>query len=262
MRIRPDFNAMKLLLLGSYDKLGYNKLAMKILNNVDLKNIYFFNFLKIKTSFLERLNKLETGINDLKVISAEYPKNYKIKILLAEKLRSNKEFKKSIDLYTEILNTGLFKNSWNLYYSRGIAYEQSGHWVEAEKDLQEAMKLNPEDPYVLNYLAYSWLDRKINIKQALGLLEKAVEMEPGDAYIVDSLGWAYYLSGLLKKSIFFLEKAVSLLPNDATLNDHLGDAYWKVGRRSEAISQWERVLIFKPDFKKKEIEKEKINKGL
>ena len=111
-------------------------------------------------------------------------------------------------------------------------------------------------------MGYSWLDRNENIKKALVLLETAVEIEPSDAYIVDSLGWAYYLSGSLEKSVFYLEKAVSLLPNDATLNDHLGDAYWKTGRKKEAISQWKRVLIFDPDFKKKEIIKKKIINGL
>ena len=124
------------------------------------------------------------------------------------------------------------------------------------------MKLKPDDPYVINYLAYSWLDRNKNIEEALDLLEKAVELEPMDGYILDSLGWAYYLSDFIEKSIYFLEKAVSFLPGDATLNDHLGDAYWKAGRFSEAQSQWKRVLIIDPEFKNKEIVKKKISSGL
>ena len=93
----------------------------------------------------------------------------------------------------------------------------------------------------------------------MNLLEKAVELEPADGYILDSLGWAYYLSNSIEQSIYFLEKAVSILPNDATLNDHLGDAYWKSGRNDEAKSQWKRVLIIDPKFKTKEIVKKKLN---
>ena len=94
------------------------------------------------------------------------------------------------------------------------------------------------------------------------MLEKAVELEPNDGYIIDSLGWAFYLTGLIDKSIFYLEKAVSMMPNDATLNDHLGDAYWKSGRRKEASSQWKRVLIIEPNFKNKEKILEKLELGI
>jgi len=128
--------------------------------------------------------------------------------------------------------------------------------------LQEALRLQPEDAYILNYLAYSWLDRKKNIEKALILLEKAVQIEPTDAYIIDSLGWAYYLDNQIEKSVYFLEKAVSILPDDATLNDHLGDAYWKSNRKNEAISQWRRVLILDPNFKEKPVISKKIKKGL
>ena len=103
-----------------------------------------------------------------------------------------------------------------------------------------AMNLKPNDPYVINYLAYSWLDRNINIEKALNYLIKAVEIEPTDGYILDSLGWAYYLSNSFEQSIYFLEKAVSILPSDPTLNDHLGDAYWKSERYDEAKSQWKK----------------------
>ena len=134
--------------------------------------------------------------------------------------------------------------------------------MKAEADLKMAMKLQPNDPYIINYLAYSWLDREMNIETAVNLLEKAVELEPSDGYILDSLGWAYYLSDAVDQSIYFLEKAVSFLPNDPTLNDHLGDAYWKSGRYDEAQSQWKRVLIIDPDFKTKDVVKKKIKSGI
>ena len=114
----------------------------------------------------------------------------------------------------------------------------------------------------MNYLAYSWLDRKINIDRALELLKKAVDLEPSDGYIRDSLGWAYFLSKKFEKSVYHLEKAVVMLPNDATLNDHLGDAYWMSNRKSEALSQWKKVLVLDPDYKDKNLVHKKINKGL
>ena len=172
------------------------------------------------------------------------------------------KYEKAIKIYSEIINNKSLPANWNIFYSRGISYERMNDWNKAEKDLKEAMRLNPDDPYILNYLAYSWLDRNKNVEKALSLLKKAVEIEPDDAYIIDSLGWAFFLSDQTDKSIFFLEKAVSILPDDATLNDHLGDAYWKAGRQSEAKSQWKRVLILDPQFKKKNIINSKIKNGL
>ena len=262
LRFRPNFYAMKLLLIGTYEKLKYFDLALDRMQSLKNNNIYFFKFLKLKLSIFDQLNVNYKSINELKDLINFYPKSVKIKLLLADRLRSEKKFIDAIKFYSEILNNEEIKQKWGIFYSRGIAYEQSGQWVKAEKDLLEALELNPSDPYILNYLGYSWLDRKTNLKKALSLLETAVEIEPNDAYIVDSLGWAYFLSGFFDKSIFYLEKAVALLPSDATLNDHLGDAYWKSGRRDEAISQWKRVLIYDPDFKKKELIKKKINDGL
>ena len=262
LRFRPNFYAMKLLLIGTYEKLNYFDLALDRMENLKNNNIYFFKFLKLKLSILDQLEMNENSINELSALINFYPKSVKIKLLLADRLRSEKKFNDAIKFYTDILNNEKVKQKWGIFYSRGIAYEQSGQWSKAEKDLLDALELNPNDPYILNYLGYSWLDRKTNLKRALRLLETAVEIEPNDAYIVDSLGWAYFLSGFFDKSIFYLEKAVALLPSDATLNDHLGDAYWKSGRTEEAISQWKRVLIYDPNFKKKDLIKKKIIEGL
>ncbi len=262
LKFRPNFSAMRLLLVGIYEKLNYLELALDRMNNLDRNNIYFYKFLKMKLSIFDQLEMKKEAIEELKNLTKLYPNNPKIIVLLADRLRANKSFVEAIKHYSDLLKLTNKSERWGIFYSRGIAYEQSGQWKEGEKDLLTALELNPKDPYILNYLGYSWLDRNKNIKKALGLLETAVEIEPGDAYIVDSLGWAYYLSGSLEKSVFYLEKAVSLLPNDATLNDHLGDAYWKIGRKKEAISQWKRVLIFDPNFKKKEIIKKKITNGL
>ena len=262
LKLRPDFNAMKLLLLGNYEKLGYKNLGINYAKNLNTDNLYYYKFLRMKLSLFEDLNKDEEFILDLKKFTQTYPDKVEMKILLANKYRKLEQYEKAVKIYSEIINNKLLSSNWNIFYSRGISYERMNDWNKAEKDLKEAMRLNPDDPYILNYLAYSWLDRNKNVEKALSLLKKAVEIEPDDAYIIDSLGWAFFLSDQTDKSIFFLEKAVSILPDDATLNDHLGDAYWKAGRQSEAKSQWKRVLILDPQFKKKNVINSKIKNGL
>src|SRR5690606_38973714 len=127
---------------------------------------------------------------------------------------------------------------WRFYYVRGIAYERAKQWPEAEADFQRALELNPDQPAVLNYLGYSWIDQDMHLEQALEMIEKAVEAQPQDGYIVDSLGWAFYKLGRIDEAVATLERAVLLRPNDAEINDHLGDAYWQAGRKLEARFQW------------------------
>jgi Flp pilus assembly protein TadD len=136
---------------------------------------------------------------------------------------------------------------WALYYSRGIAYERSNQWSLAEADLEHALELKPDQPLVLNYLGYSWIDRGEKLHPGLKMIEKAVELSPDDGYIVDSLGWAHYRLGDYPSAVEYLEKALELVPEDPTINDHLGDAYWKSGRTTEARYQWRRALQFKPE---------------
>jgi Flp pilus assembly protein TadD len=151
---------------------------------------------------------------------------------------------------------------WPLYYARGVAEERSHRWAEAERDLQYALKLSPDQPQVLNYLGYSWVDQGRNLPQAVAMLEKARALSPYDGYIVDSVGWAYFRLGRYRDASKTLEQAVLLVPGDATINEHLGDAYWMTGRRLDAHFQWNHALAFGAiDKQKTEIEK-KIQSGL
>jgi Flp pilus assembly protein TadD len=138
---------------------------------------------------------------------------------------------------------------WRLYFGRAVSLEKLGRWPEAEADLQSALKLRPDEPELLNYLGYSWIDRGVNLKQALAMVEKAVGANPRSGAMVDSLGWAYFKLGRYKDAVDKLEQAVELDAGDPEVNDHLGDAYWKVGRKDEALFQWRRVLTLNPDGK-------------
>jgi len=137
--------------------------------------------------------------------------------------------------------------NWSLYYVRGIAYERSKQWPKAEADLKKALELSPEQPLVMNYLGYSWIDQGINLDEGMKLIKRAVELKPDDGYIVDSLGWAYYRLGKLDDAVRELERAVELRPQDPVMNDHLGDAYWRVGRKLEARFQWSHAKDLKPE---------------
>lgn len=153
-------------------------------------------------------------------------------------------------------------NDWIHFYARGIAHERSGDWSRAEADLKRALALRPNNPEVMNYLAYSWVDRGENIEEALAMLKQAVALRPEDGFIVDSLGWAYYRLGNYAEALRYLEKAIELEPGEATINDHLGDAYWKMGRREEAKFLWQHALALGPEEGEEPKIRRKLETGL
>ena len=154
------------------------------------------------------------------------------------------------------------KKDWSLFYSRGIAFERTKQWAKAEPDFKKALELDPEQAAVLNYLGYSWLDQNMNIQEAFDLIKKAVKLRPNDGYIIDSLGWAYYLQKDYDQAVKHLDKAVELRPEDPTLNDHLGDVYWRLGRKLEAKFQWNQALSLSPEPEDALKIKKKLEDGL
>jgi Flp pilus assembly protein TadD len=168
---------------------------------------------------------------------------------LGQLLRSTKNFTGAAKAYSVAIDRlGTPEpEDWQLFYYRGIAYERAKDWEPAEKDFLKALELSPDEPFVLNYLAYTWVERRERLDQALPMLEKAVKARPDEGFIVDSLGWAHYMLGHYEEAVKHLEQAVQLAPTDPVLNDHLGDAYWKVGRKNEARFQWSRAISFKPE---------------
>jgi tetratricopeptide (TPR) repeat protein len=170
------------------------------------------------------------------------------RLTLADLLRANEQFPEAAQLLS-----GLIKDSaapdWRLYYARGVTLERLGRWNEAQADLEAALKIRPDEPELLNYLGYSWIDRGERLPEAMAMVEKAVAANPQSGAMVDSLGWAHYRLGDYKKAVEKLEQAVELDAGDPEINNHLGDAYWKSGRRDEAQFQWRRVLTLNPDPK-------------
>jgi tetratricopeptide (TPR) repeat protein len=192
-------------------------------------------------------------------------KNIDAQIQIGDIYRNDDQYKEALEAYNvafRMLDNNVTAQYWNLVYARGMVNERLGNWDAAEKDLKKALEFQPENPYILNYLGYSWVDQGLNLDKAAELIEKAVKLQPDDGYIVDSLGWVYYLRGNYARAVEVLEQAVALVPHDPTINDHLGDAYWKVGRRNEARFQWKRALSFNPEDKDRIIIEQKIENGL
>jgi tetratricopeptide (TPR) repeat protein len=184
---------------------------------------------------------------------------------LADLYREQQQWTSAISAYTraiQLLGSAPKATDWRLFYGRGIAYERAQEWVKAEQDFLQALALSPDEPYVLNYLGYSWVEQGINLDRAQKMLEKAVSLRPMDGYIVDSYGWVQYRLGKWPEAVTWLERAIALKPSDPTINDHLGDAYWQVGRTREAGFQWQRALDFKPEPKDIAAIEQKILNGL
>lgn len=170
------------------------------------------------------------------------------RLTLADLLRANERYADSVEILSQLIKQSPAPD-WRLYFGRAVSLEKLGRWNEAELDLEAALKLRPDEPELLNYLGYSWIDRGVRLPEAMAMVEKAVGANPRSGAMVDSLGWAYFRMGDYKQSVEKLEQAVELDAGDPEVNDHLGDAYWKVGRREEAQFQWRRVLTLKPDDK-------------
>lgn len=189
---------------------------------------------------LDSMGDRPEALRRLGNIVASTPDDLDAVSVLGDLLRYDEQYLKAADAYTDAIaiTGGESPADWRFYYVRGIAYERAGEWPKAEADFKRALELNPDQPQVLNYLGYSWIDMDMHLDEALEMIETAVEAQPMDGYIIDSLGWAFYKLGRLDEAVETLERAVMLLPSDPEINDHLGDAYWKAGRRLEARFQW------------------------
>ncbi|MBT5434615.1 MAG: tetratricopeptide repeat protein [Rhodospirillaceae bacterium] len=170
-------------------------------------------------------------------------------VMLGDILRIHERWAEAVDAYDLAFErmAGTAEGDWRLRYVRGIALERSGDWDRAEDDFVAALEIQPEHPFVLNYLGYTWVDRSENLDEALNMIERAVNQRPTDGFIIDSLGWAYYRLGRYEEAVAQLERAVEYEPGDAVINDHLGDAFWQVGRHAEARFQWRRAVSLSGD---------------
>lgn len=200
---------------------------------------------------LFRMEENDKAVEALTTLARREPGAVDVQLALGDLMRRLERYAEGAVAYDTAIKlmAEQGRENWVLFYERGICYERSGQWDLAVADFNKALELELDHPLVLNYLGYSWLDRGENLEEALEMVRKAVAQRPEDGYIIDSLGWGYYLTGDYENAVIQLEKAVEFRPVDPVINDHLGDALWKVGRKLEAEFQWKRALSFEPEDK-------------
>ena len=260
--LKKDFEVSQIYLAELLENDSKYLEANNLYENIKPSSNFFWHSKLKKARNLELLGKSDKAISILKKMSNEKKERYDSLKLLGDIYRNYNKYNEAIEYYNEAVSRieKISSEHWNLLYSRGIAYERNNQWNKSEKDLLKVLELIPNQPDVLNYLGYSWIEQNYNLDQAKKFIIKAVGIRPSDPYIVDSLGWAYYNLKEYDKAVEELERAVNLKPTDPIINDHLGDAYFEVNRKLEALYQWKKAIQFNPkDDLEKEIEK-KIKK--
>ena len=247
-----------------YEGMRKPELAIKTYERVSSASPLSHNARIQRALNLDQIERSDEAIADLERIVEANASDREAVMALGNILRARKKFAECGNVYTKAVD-GIGKaqkTDWVVYYFRGICYERSKQWPKAEIDMKAALELSPDQPLVLNYLGYSWVDHGVNLEEGMRMIRRAVEQRADDGYIVDSLGWAYYRMGDFENAVKYLEQAVELKPEDPTINDHLGDAYWRVGRRLEAGFQWAHARDLKPEPEDLEKVLEKLKAGL
>ena len=249
LALRPDSDAVLVQLAAVAEQLKDGQKAIDFYRRVpDASPLKELADLQLGLNLAD-LDRHDEAIKHLKALLEKHPDDMRAYLALGGVYASKEDFRSAADLYDKAV--ARLKEpkpaDWNIFYQRGIAYERLKEWPKAEPNFRKALELNPDQPQVMNYLGYSWVDMNRNLKEGLAMIQKAVDLRPSDGYIVDSLGWAYYRLGRYDDAVREMERAVSLKPEDPVLNDHLGDAYWRVGRKLEATFQWNHARDMKPD---------------
>jgi tetratricopeptide (TPR) repeat protein len=247
--LRPDFTAARLLAADILEGQHHHENALQMLTAVGNDDPLIPVVRLQRAAITERLGRSEEAMHDLQRIERDYPDSPLPAMREGDILRGKQRFTDAIVAYDRAIARIRTPRpaDWLAFYDRGICYERARQWNKAEADFQHALALAPDQPFVLNYLGYSWADMGQNLTQAREMIEKAVQRRPNDGAIIDSLGWVMLRQGEVAEAVKMLERAVELTPEDASVNGHLGDAYWAAGRKLEATYQWRRALTFNPE---------------
>ena len=265
--LNKDFHSFNTLLAENFYKIDNLNKAKKIYDDMQKQGAaYSWYAAKQKSAILIKEDQKEKA---LKLLTNNYRKLPEKSIYetfdYAVFLKNNEQFESSINFYTEIAKKIEKKHPLypEIMEGRGVAYERIGEWNNAEKDLLSSLNASPSQAYVINYLAYSWIEQGIKIEESLKMLEKANNLKPNDPYIIDSLGWALFKLKKYRDAKKYLQIAVQLMPADPIVSDHYGDTLWKNGNEIQARYYWNYVLKLKDTKKKlKDSIKSKLILGL
>lgn len=247
--LASDNSLVMVTLADTYARLKQNEVAIDVYQMVPATSPLRGNA-DIQTALtLDTLGRTDDATKELQSIVKDSPNDIEAWTTLGNVQREGKKWGDAIGSYTKAIEASPAneKSLWGLLYFRGIAYERNKDWPKAEADFKRALTLFPDQPLVLNYLGYSWIDQGIHLDEGFKMLRRAVALRPEDGFIVDSLGWAHFKLGEYDEAVKDLERAVTLKPSDPTINDHLGDAYWRVGRKLEAQFQWNHARDLNPE---------------
>ena len=263
--LKPGFDAAAVLLGELAQKRAQRGEAIDAFAAVGPQSAYYSTAVLGMAEELYRSGRIEEAVVELQALTEARAHDFVPPFRLGNLFRAERRFADAVGVYETAVARlpQILPQHWPVLYYRGIAYERTDAWVAAEADFRRALELEPEQPQVMNYLAYSLVERQENLGEARAMLLRAVELAPRDGYIVDSLGWALYRLGEFAGAVEQLERATELEPAEAVINDHLGDAYWRVGRKREARVQWRRALSLAPaqDLDEAKV-REKLVQGL
>ncbi|CAN0589423.1 unnamed protein product, partial [Ectocarpus sp. 12 AP-2014] len=247
--LRADHVDSLLLSAELLENLERYDLATEVYDSVPRDNPSYHAAELGRAEALRRSGREDAAIEVLKQLAKTHGDLPLVHVTLGDALRGMDRFAESIKPYNAAVNLieTPSEQHWIIFFARAIAHERSDMWPEAESDFRKALELRPEQPQVLNYLGYSFLEMQTNYDEALDMIERAVALRPDSGYIIDSLGWGLYRLGRYDEAVGHMEKAVERQPIDPIINDHLGDVYWAVGRKREAEFQWHRALSFITD---------------
>lgn len=261
--LRPNFPLAQVLVADILQSQERFDLANEVYRAIDPASPAWWSAQLRVAENLEDSGRADEAAALLRGMAGQRPDRWDALVSLGDVLRRGKNFAAAAEAYGQAITRvpRIERHHWTLFYSRGIALERSQRWPEAETDFLKALELERDQPYVLNYLGYSWVEQGINLDQARKMIEKAASLRPDDGAVVDSLGWVLYRLGDYPAAVRNLERAVELRPEDPTINDHLGDALWRVGRRDEARFQWQRALLLESDAEAKQGLEAKLKAG-
>ncbi|MBP9877562.1 MAG: tetratricopeptide repeat protein [Alphaproteobacteria bacterium] len=260
--VNEDLDAARYMVGSIFAIKEFPEQALLYLDKIKQTSFYYYKAEEKKAEIFMAQGEAPKAIFIIQNLLKIQPEKLDLLLNLSRIYYKEGNIDRSIDILTQCLNLSPPNQKWLFYFERGQVYQAKNETKLAEDDFLKALELNSENPTLLNHIGYTWLERGVNYEDAQELIERALEFEPDNAYILDSLGWAYYLQKKYDEAIVILQAALSKTPNDVSINDHLGDAYWQTGRRADAKLQWQRSSDYSVDDKEKAFLADKLKNGL
>ena len=260
--IHPNLDAARVQLADIYVAINNHLLAIATFKAIPENSPYSWSARMRMANSLNQAGQTEEARSELQKLASQQPARIDPLLALADILRVQEQYKDAIAVYDKAIARiePIEARHWSIFYARGMSLERNGDWDKAESDFLQALRLQPDQPLVLNYLGYSWVEQGTKLVEAKSMIQRAVEQRPNDGYIVDSLGWVLFRLQEFEAALVHLERAVELRPDDPVINDHYGDALWAIGRHLEAKFQWLRALSLDPEKKLQESVQKKLKR--